>query len=141
VTTAALPAWYDNTRAALPGIEEFFDNGRGYGWVIYKRNQGCLSGFRKLTNTRGNRCTHFAVRIRVNSECDSRHSPANIIRPVAHDNNDLSDATLAQVIDTTLDDGFISERQQRLKRAHAAGAAGGKKNCCTGFPGFHMFIL
>jgi hypothetical protein len=111
VTTAALPGWYDNTRAALPGVEEFFDNGRRYRGVIYKRNQGCLSGFRKLTYSRGNGSTHLAVRIRVNSECDSRHSPANIIRPVAHYDNDLSDPTLAQVVDATLDDGFIFERQ------------------------------
>ena len=42
----------------------------------------------------------------------------------------LDHATGAQVVDATFDDGFVSEGEQRLERAHAAGAAGGEKNCC-----------
>jgi hypothetical protein len=36
---------------------------------------------------------------------------ADVLRAVAHDDDYLFDATRAQVIDATLDDGFVSERQ------------------------------
>jgi len=49
---------------------------------------------------------------------------------MAQDDNDLLDATVPQVVYTTFDDGFVSEGEQRLERAHAGGAAGGEKNCC-----------
>src|SRR4029079_13163817 len=55
---------------------------------------------------------------------------ANVVGTMAQHDNDLVNATVAQVVDAALANGFVSEGQQRLERAHAAGAAGGEKNGC-----------
>jgi hypothetical protein len=38
---------------------------------------------------------------------------------MAQDHNDCSHTARAEVIDAAFDDGFVSEREQRLEGAHA----------------------
>jgi hypothetical protein len=39
---------------------------------------------------------------------------------MAHDHDDRFHATLTQIVKTAFDNGFVSEREQRLERSHAA---------------------
>jgi len=53
----------------------------------------------------------------------------NIFRAMTNDHNDLVNAGRAQVIHAAFNHRAIAEGKQRLKRAHAARAPGGEKNC------------
>src|SRR5678815_3468653 len=96
----------------------------------YKGNQGCLSCLGKFAYACRDRRTHRTVGIRIQCELNLRNLLANVVSTMSHDDHDLFNATFAQVVDAAFDDGFVSEREQRLERAHTAGAAGGEKNSC-----------
>jgi len=109
--------------------------------VIYKRDQGCPGRRGKLSDACCDRCAHRTVGIGINCELNAGDLLANVAGAVAQDDHDIFNAAFAQVVDATLDDRFVSEGEEGLERAHAAGAAGGEKNGCTGFTRFHLIIL
>ena len=89
--------------------------------MIGKCNQGCFDRIWQFVNAGGDGCPHLAGRIPVVSELDRMigESGAQFIRAMAQDHDNCFHTALAQVIDAAFDDGFVSEREQRLEGAHA----------------------
>jgi hypothetical protein len=53
---------------------------------------------------------------------------ANFMCAMADDHDDVVDATFTKIVDAAFDDGFVSEGEKGLERAHALGLAGGEKD-------------
>jgi hypothetical protein len=79
----------------------------------------------------GDRGAHFAVWIRIERECNWEGLKVfgNFLGAMTQDYDNRFDTAFAKIVDTAFDNGFVCERQEGLRGAHAPGPAGGEQHC------------